>query len=352
MDFVSKLNHWATELQFSHWGTAPLAKPLSLSFYREWLEAGHHASMEYLKRHLPLKEDPTQLSARATSAIVVAKSYFPHPYPAKTLSGRTALYADGRDYHLDFLAELRQLADKLKVEFPNEEFLCFTDSAPILERDLAARAGLGWVGKNTCLIHPKKGSLFFIGEILTSLALNEPAAQIADFCGTCDRCIRACPTQALIRPRVLDANLCIAYWNIESKEVAPEPLRAALGDWFFGCDICQTVCPWNEKAFGKELMRGLSQPVAAPNAALVADLRWLLSSSNKALSKAFAQLPYSRARAMGLKRNALYVSGNLQLTELRSEITRLLENPQLGALARWALDQMGETLSNAPPTID
>jgi epoxyqueuosine reductase len=343
MDFVSKLSQTAQRFSFSHFGCVPLAKPLSLEIYRQWLEAGHQASMEYLERHYPLKTDPRNLSARARSAVVIAKSYFPHPYPSeKVPRGRTALYAAGLDYHTEFRRELEALAAALKADFPSEEFLCFTDSAPILERDLAAQAGLGWIGKNTCLIHPRKGSLFFVGEIFTSLDLAA-GPMVPDFCGTCDRCIRACPTQAIERPRVLNSNKCIAYWTIEARSDAPPELRGKFGDWFFGCDICQTVCPWNEKVHGKEIMRKLSHPVQEPDGALVEDLRMILTSSNKSLSRMFAELPYSRARAAGLKRNALYVAGNLKLESLKPEVEHLSRDPAFADLAQWTLKRLNGT---------
>jgi len=335
MDFVSKLAHTMKRFSFSHYGCTPLNTPLSLGLYKNWLAAGMHGEMEYLERHLPLKEDATTWSPRARSAIVVAKNYLPHPYPSQSkFSPRTALYALGEDYHREFRAELEELAAALRFDFAKEEFLCFTDSAPVLERDLAVRAGLGWIGKNTCLIHPQKGSLFFIGEILTSLALDAPAAQIADFCGTCDRCLRACPTQAITQPRVLDARKCISYWTIEAKGTAPQELREHFGDWFFGCDICQTACPWNEKVFGKDKL------AECPPADLVEDLRWVLKSSNKALEKTFASRPYSRARARGLKRNALYVIGNLKIKELRPEVESFLTQEPWAQLAEWTLQKL------------
>ena len=167
---------------------------------------------------------------------------------------RTALYAQSKDYHLSFARKLEGLKDHLEVHFANEQFLCCTDSKPVAERELAARAGLGWIGKNGCLIDRRIGSLFFIGEIYTSLAINDSMPLIPDHCGTCDRCVTACPTQALRSDRTLDARKCIAYWTIEAKSDPPVEMRSRFSDWFFGCDICQTVCPWNERAFDKSTM--------------------------------------------------------------------------------------------------
>ncbi|MBX3022275.1 MAG: tRNA epoxyqueuosine(34) reductase QueG [Bdellovibrionales bacterium] len=342
MDFVSLLDRIMTGRPFSHYGWAAVERPLSMDVYRQWLERGHHADMQYLQTHSAAKENPRSHFHRAHSAIVVAKSYAPHPYGERPLKGlRTALYAQGEDYHLRFKDELESLAEALRREFSNEEFLCFTDSAPILERDLAYRAGLGWIGKNTCVIHPKQGSLFFLGQILTSLApQTSPRTPVADACGTCDRCIRACPTGALEAPRWLNANKCISYWTIEARNDGPEEIRTRTGDWFFGCDICQTVCPWNEKHHGRDWMRQLAEGHAHSEELLLEDLRWILNSSGKQIEKALVHSPLLRARPAGLKRNALVVIGNRRLQALRGEVEQATTNPRLKDVARWALARL------------
>ncbi len=325
----------------THFGFAPLETPLSMTIYREWLESGHHADMEYLREHESLKRNPQEFAPQAKSAVVVSRSYAEHPYPALEFPQnlRTALYSRGEDYHFHFRQELNALAAELRRQFPSEEFLCFADSAPILERDLAYRAGLGWFGKNTCLIAPENGSLFFIGQILTSLDLKPTATVVPDHCGTCDRCIRACPTGAL-DVRRLDARKCLSYWTIEAKSVPPEEIRTKNGDWFFGCDICQTVCPWNEKVFGRERMRAEARPPEQEAAALVTDLRWLLTASHKEIERKTARSPLSRARPIGLKRNALIVIANRKIQELRPEVQRSLNEPRLKNLAEWTLAQL------------
>ncbi|MGE0526579.1 MAG: tRNA epoxyqueuosine(34) reductase QueG [Bdellovibrionales bacterium] len=381
MEFVSCVEEELTRAGFSHFGFSALERPLSMDLYREWIRDGRHAGMDYLERHADLKESPASFMPRAQTAIVVARPYFPHPYPqpygALDFSARIALYASGEDYHFHFRRELEEVAANLRRVFVNQEFLCFTDSAPILERDLAYRAGLGWIGKNTCLIHPKKGSLFFLGQILTSVNLSSvdmedaQTSPIPDLCGTCDRCLRACPTQALVAPRTLDANKCISYWTIEAKADASLELRTQIGDWFFGCDICQTVCPWNEKLHGKAEMQKLSvaattltqtpthalrpkperesahaqEPVRANAEStstdrLIDDLRWVLTSSSRQIQKRFHGLPLLRARARGLKRNALYVAGNLRLAALRPEIELAQQDPRLKEVATWALGRL------------
>lgn len=338
MDFVSKCTELLERSSFNPFGFADVARPLSMDIYRQWLAKGYQGDMSYLADHADLKEDPRRLAPRARSAIVVAKAYFPHPYGSVTHPGlRTALYARGEDYHHSLKAELEEMARTLRAEFIDHEFLCFTDSAPILERDLAFRAGLGWIGKNTCLIHPQRGSLFFIGQILTSLPLGENTPRMQDFCGTCDRCIRACPTQALEAPRILNANKCIAYWTIEAKQTPPESLRDAFADWLFGCDICQTVCPWNEKAFGRDVMARLTNRQEGDP---TEDLRWILRSSRKELARTFVNSPLSRARPAGLKRSALIVIGNLKLHALREEAESCLEQPDLKEVAEWTLRRL------------
>lgn len=322
---------------YSHFGITPLSGALSLTYYKAWLEEGFHGSMDYLVRHLPQKENPELVLPSAKSAIVIGFPYQPHPEPLSKKTGlRVAYYARGKDYHTWLKAKLEELISKLKVVYPNEVFLAATDSSPVLERDLAYRAGLGWFGKNTCLIDQARGSLFLIGEILTSLECRTQTALHPDRCGTCRKCIEACPTKALVSPQKLDARLCISYLTIESKEVPKASLRPLIGDNFFGCDICQSVCPWNEKVFG-EIVKAEQTAKTAPTDLLTQDLKFILSSSNKELERHFADSPLSRARGFGLKRNAIIVAANQKLTVLKPEIEKFLQDSRLGELAAWAL---------------
>ena len=326
----------------SHFEHIPLQAALSGEAYIQWLAQEQQASMGYMAAHQDTRLNPQAAFPEMRSVIVITQDYFPHPKKEKALfpSLRMAHYAQGEDYHFWFKEILQNLIQKLQVEFPDESFLAFTDAVPLLERDLGAQAALGWIGKNTCLIHPKKGSLFFIGEILTSLPAQETPEPLHDFCGSCTACMDACPTKAFPEPRVLDANLCISYWNIESKKVPPPEIRNKMQDWFFGCDICQTVCPWNIKLhklnpdFENKTQWGDS---------MVEDLRQILESSNKKLLKQVAHTPLSRAGGRGLKRNALIVIGNLRIQALESSVTPFLQNKELGELAQWALAQMKTT---------
>ncbi len=320
-----------------NFGFARIKKPISIDIYRSWLNQNRHGDMAYLKDHLPLKENPEAFRDKARSAIVITQDYLPHPSPSETKTAlNTALYAQGEDYHYWFKGRLQELSTSLENLFSTERFESFTDSSPIMERDLAYKAGLGWFGKNSCLIHQKRGSLFFIGEIYTTMDLSPIEALHPDRCGTCTRCIEACPTQAIIDGRQIDAKKCISYMTIESKELPPESLRSGIHDLFFGCDICQQVCPWNEKAFGKEALK----PPVSPIENITQELKFILTTSNKELMRFFAKTPLTRARGFGLKRNAIIISANLKIKILKPEIKNLLVHEKLNELCQWALKEL------------
>ena len=342
---------------FEQLGFASLQQSYSLPQYRQWLDEGKHGSMSFLREHLAFKEQPQRLHPRLQSAIVASQSYFPHPRPLPSVFTsphiKVATYAQGEDYHHWFKKSLQDFADILQQIFPDEVFVCFTDSGPVLERDLAYQAGLGWVGKNTCLIHQRRGSLFFIGEILTSLSLSPDRSPHPDRCGNCNRCIEACPTGAL-SDKSLDANLCISYLSIENKAATPTSLQQGMGPWFYGCDICQAVCPWNEKLLGQNFL-GSRAALGAKNAAalsleaedrklLMQDLRSILSASNKALQRRFASSPMNRASGNQHKRNALRLVLYFGLNEMREEIQNLLQQSSwpewLRQTATWVLEEL------------
>ena len=328
------------------WDWVPLSRPLSMNYYKQWIADGYHGTMDYLKNHTSKKENPQELMATAQSAIVFTQAYYPElpgkeDFPLK--SSRIATYAQGQDYHHWFREKLQQICDQLRQTYPQEDFMAFSDSSPILERDLAQRAGLGWIGKNTCLIDKNRGSLFFIGEIYTSVKPPQKTKiQISpDHCGKCQRCIEICPTDALISPQKMDANRCIAYLTIESKTIPSEEMRHKMGDWLFGCDLCQTVCPWNEKVFGKNEMAQLTQETqSSQREDLVKELSFILESSNKKLMQTFKKTPLARAAGNKLKRNAMIVATNLRLKELTTQIKSYTEHPFLGELAQWSLKNM------------
>jgi epoxyqueuosine reductase len=229
------------------------AKPhAATQHYKTWLALGYAGTMSYLERNVELRSDPRGLLDQAQSMICVALNYHRSdpqlPPDPNRPTGKVAQYARGRDYHVVMRQMLETLAadmhDKLKMTF---DYRPCVDTAPLLERELAREAGIGWVGKNTLVLHDTLGSYFFLGELITTLEL-EPDSPIPDRCGTCTRCLDACPTGAFPQPGVLDARRCISYLTIEHRgEIEPE-LQAKMGDWVFGCDICQQVCPFNRKA--------------------------------------------------------------------------------------------------------
>lgn len=325
------------------WGVSALSRPLTFEYYKNWLVDGAHGTMDYLTLHSPAKENPETLLPQAKSALVVGIKYRPHPAPRGDLPVRglrIASYSQGADYHYWLKEKLEEIKRALIQLAPQSTFLCMTDSRPVLERDLAVRAGLGWFGKNTCVIHPDHGSFFLLGEIYTDLALAATLEVQTDHCGTCRRCIDACPTQALISPKYLDARRCISYWTIEAKDAPPVELRNQFGDLFFGCDICQQVCPWNEKVLGKEFLKQEREMPLNRNQA-IEDLRFILRASHNKLLQVFSGTPLVRAGGRGLKRNAILVAANLKLSELEEDIRLAGQNSaQLKELANWAITEL------------
>lgn len=341
VSILSQIENQIKSQGWDHYGFVELKPSLSLEFYRQWLAQGFHGEMNYLQKHLETKENPEILWPHAHSAIVMTQDY-QNPIPGRDhfpfSQLKIARYAKGNDYHFWFKKKISLLASRLSEMFPHEYFFPACDDRPLLERDLATRAGLGWIGKNTCLINPKKGSLFFIGEIITSMKLNSSTLQVPpDFCGQCTRCLEACPTQAFVHPRELDARKCISYWTIESRGLPPENIRKQMNDWFFGCDICQTVCPWNQKVFGNHELNSSSSTLTRQK--YVEELQFILTTSNRKLMSFLKNTPLIRAGGTGLKRNALIIVGNKQLRELEVEVKKYLDHPRLQCLAQWVLEQ-------------
>lgn len=327
----------------------PLRSPLTISFYEKWLAQNYHGDMTYLSTHLPYKQNPRLLDQQISSVISIAQSYFPAPYALKDQTpARTALYAQNEDYHHWLKEKLQLLIADLQTTLPNDVFLPYVDSGPVLERDMAYQNRLGWFGKNSCIIHPEHGSLFFVAEILTSHKTHDTNLEpLPDFCGKCRRCLDICPTQALIEPKVLRADRCISYLTIESKDIPPIEVREKIGDWFFGCDLCQTVCPWNEKVFRSKQVaptasistQHLLELNEAEQSELIRYFRFLLTASHKQIQKKHIGTPLSRAGAKGLKRNALIVIANRRLHELTPEVAAL-QNEELTELSEWTLQQL------------
>ena len=253
---VDLLRQWGRELGFDEVGIADLDLAQAGERLAAWVGEGMHGEMDYMERHLPLRQDPTRLVSGARSAIMVRMDYAPLDGPALAARQRQALedggravvatYALGPDYHKVLRQRLQRLADRIAEHVGPFGYRVFTDSAPVMEVELARKAGLGWRGKHTLLLS-RDGSWFFLGEILTDLPLPADSLE-TPHCGQCRRCIDACPTGAIVAPYVVDARRCISYLTIELKGSIPEALRPAIGTRVYGCDDCQTACPWNKYA--------------------------------------------------------------------------------------------------------
>ncbi|MBW6498611.1 MAG: tRNA epoxyqueuosine(34) reductase QueG [Bacteroidales bacterium] len=239
----------ALHLGFTACGVATAGKLIRHEAHlKNWLKEGMHGAMGYMENHLEKRLDPRMLVEGARSVIVVAMNYFPTEQQNPGASYLVSKYAYGIDYHFIIKEKLRKLEERLKELAPQHQGRVFTDSAPVLERAWAVQAGLGWTGKNGCLIIPRKGSFFFLGELITNLELTPDTPFEKDFCGNCIRCMEACPAQAIVAPGKLDARRCISYLTIELKDSIPDELRGKMKGRIFGCDICQDVCPHNRFA--------------------------------------------------------------------------------------------------------
>jgi epoxyqueuosine reductase len=248
---AAEVKQQARLLGFDLAGIAPAAPSAYRAYLRDWLDSGQAGTMQWLENRFDERTDVRAYMPGAASVICVALNYHVPleqvPEADRPHHGRLARYALGDDYHEIIKARLHALADWLCGRCPDARTRAAVDTAPVMEKELAARGGIGWIGRNTCLINPHAGSWLLLGEVITTLALppDDPAV---DRCGTCTRCIDACPTGAITAPYQLDARRCISYLTIERREPVDEHLVPLIGDWLYGCDICQDVCPWNSKA--------------------------------------------------------------------------------------------------------
>jgi epoxyqueuosine reductase len=329
-------------LGFDLVGIATLGPAETAAAFDAWVARGYAGEMDYLARGAAKRRDTRLPVPGTTSAIVVGMSY-----GGREPAGPVARYARGDDYHDVIVARLRELHDWLTERAGREvQGKAYVDTGPILERDLARRAGLGWFGKNTMLVNPRVGSFFFIGALLVDLELTPDEPFEADRCGTCTRCLDACPTGAFVGPRELDATRCISYLTIELKGAIPGDLREQMGDRLYGCDVCQDVCPWNGR-----FARGLADesPYAAREVLAGKDARTLarevLAMDDERFRAAFRRSPMKRAKLRGLKRNAAVVIGNTGGPEDVEALRRALEDPEplVREHAAWALARIEAT---------
>lgn len=305
-------------------GFASPVQPPGYPHYLDWLDQGCHGEMAYMENQAEARNHPHSILPAVGTVIVTLLNYH-HGLSFGTLSGEkrntghVASYAQGQDYHRIFWDRLGQVLDQIKVTHPEITGRAVADSAPLMERDYARLAGLGWIGKNTCLINRKIGSFTLIGALLVNLQLPPDEPFAADHCGTCTRCLDACPTSAFDDAYRLDARKCISYWTIEHKGLLPDEVVDHLNGWVFGCDICQDVCPWNRKA-----ILGKDQDLMGDGRFFEPDLRAWLKMPPDDLKKQIKGTALERTRRRGLVRNAIAVlSAESDDSELMEDLIRL-----------------------------
>lgn len=324
----------ARQLGFALAGVTSAAPPEGFNIFQEWLDQNQYGAMEYLanERSRTRRANPKEILPECKSILVLAIPYTPIAEPnPQNLS--IAAYALGDDYH-DTLPEKLQalvafIEEQLGQPIPNRYY---TDTGPILEKELAQRAGLGWIGKNSLLINPKAGSTFILAEILLGIELEPDDAFNADHCGTCNRCITACPTQCILPNRTLDARRCISYLTIENKQEIPAELRPQIENWIFGCDICQQVCPWNRFSLPADPAFEIKIPLPVRTSDL------LLTSVE--FNQRFKKSPIKRSKRRGYLRNLSVALGNRKnsadLPALRQ--AQQDDEPLVQAHAAWAIE--------------
>jgi len=355
-EIVDAAKRTARQAGFDLVGVAPVRKEdlPELDAFIQWVDEGRAGEMKYLETRTESGElrraSATNAAPWVRSMIVCALNYSAdRPYSTEVSDpqrGWISRYAWGsKDYHDALLPRLQQVETAIRQLAAERglaaETRSYVDTGPILERVYAHHAGIGWIGKNTCIIHQEMGSWLFLGVILTSLELPVDAPP-ADRCGSCTRCIDACPTHAIVEPGKLDARLCIAYLTIEKRGEIPEELRAPMGHHVFGCDICQDVCPWNNKA-GNALPTSL--PEFQPREGFFhPEFRWLAQMDEEGFRQTFRGSPVKRARYAGLRRNVAIAMGNSGSREFVPDLQKLADDPDpvVASHAAWALKKLVE----------
>lgn len=341
-EIAARIRAAAADLGFADVGFAPAAPPPRAAQFRQWLDSGYAGTMTYLARSAARRADPRQVLPGAQTIICVAQNYCPGPLPPDLRNdparGIIAAYAAGSDYHDVLLAKLEQLARRVAEWAPAAQHRCYVDTGPLLERDHAQRAGLGFIGKNTLLIHPRRGSFHFLGEIVTTLALPLSEISSSPSCGSCTRCLIVCPTHAFPAEYVLDSRRCISYLTIEYKGVIPRELRGKIGNHVFGCDDCQDCCPWNERfaAVTNEIAYRAADDWRAP---LLAELAALTEVD---FARRYAASPLLRPGYAGMLRNVAVALGNWGAAEALDPLQRLAihDSPLVRLHAAWGLGRL------------
>lgn len=374
----------AEQLGFNLLGFTPAKEASTFPQLCNWLENGYAASMHYIERRKDAYRHPESILPNCKSLAVLARPYPAHPWTIRNKSARRlppptdslldtkqlttkqltiqntgtiGSYASPHcDYHTSIRNDLKPLLAELKKMFPAAHSRLVVDTAPILERDFARTAGLGWIGKNTLLLNKKLGSYFFLSAILTEIDLCKNMVEQApalSHCGSCQACIDACPTEAIRAPYILDANRCISYWTIEHKGDIPPEMRESIGPWIFGCDACQIVCPWNSKPATVQFNtpQGPNKPAEdrlaqyRPSAHRLeekSDPTFWLNLDQKSFEASFSDTPFWRTGLENLQRNALCVAANIGIGQAIPSIRKFLDhaNPILQETARWALQSL------------
>jgi epoxyqueuosine reductase len=343
---AERVKQRAREVGFNLVGIAPAVTPAGYSSFLEWIDRGYAGDMQYIPNRAKAYEHPKHVLPSVKSVIMVGFNYYNVPAePGSTTDdpqglGRIARYAWGEaDYHDVLRGRLKELASVLHDEIPDCKTRAVVDTAPLLERDFARLAGLGWIGKNTLLLNKSIGSWFFLGALLTNIELPPDAPHETAHCGTCTRCLDVCPTDAFPEAGVLDARKCISYLTIELRDrpISTE-LRTGVEDWLFGCDLCQDVCPWNSKAPVSN--EAEFQPRESTNPADAAEL---LTLDEEQFEARFGNTPLERPGRAGLLRNACIVLGNVGSPEHLPALFSVLgdEEPLIRGAAAWAIGQLG-----------
>ena len=342
---TAELKKEAEQAGFQLVGVCPAVAPPGATLFDDWLDAGYAGQMHYFENRREAYQHPTSILAGARSILMLAIDYrTTDPEMAARGQGRISRYASGQDYHDLIRWRLNQLAAWLIARSPGATARGVVDTAPLLERDFATLSGLGWIGKHTLLLNRERGSWFFLAALLTSVELEVDSPFATDHCGSCRACLDACPTNAFVAPYQLDARRCISYLTIELRGPIPRELRAAIGDWLFGCDVCQEVCPWNSKS--RPTDEPAFQPAANANPVALGEL---LRLDEQAFRRRFRGSPLWRAKRRGLLRNAAIVLGN-QCDPAAVDVLSLSladEEPLVRGASAWALGRIGGVFATA-----
>jgi epoxyqueuosine reductase len=334
----ARLKGQAHALGFELAGIAPAAPADGFGRLRDWLDSGFAGEMDYMRRHAEARRHPASVLPAVRSVLMVAMNYGPQAHASQPGGpGKIARYAQGSDYHDVLRNRLNQLLAWVQGEVPDCHGRGVVDTAPLLERDFARRAGLGWFGKNTMLLNKRHGSYFFLGALLLDLELKPDPPHGTSHCGTCTACLDACPTHAFAAPGLLDSRRCLSYLTIELKGAVPDEMRADMTEWLFGCDVCQEVCPWNGKAPPG------TEPALQPRADLIAvDLLELVTLSEEEFRRRFRETALWRTRRRGLLRNAALILGNRGDAAALPALRRALNDPEpvIREAAQWAIDRI------------